>query len=164
MKKVNVCMIGGRLSRDAEFTPEIDMDTPGTKDRAWFSLANEEIYAPAGGKPHTSFFSCVAWGKNARIVRDFTMKGKEVLLEGRFRQNRYGEEGNRKEKVEFVVERIHLGRNPKDKPATDGVVNQVLAELAAKGIIKPGDGAESPVADTTEQTASAGAEDSNSPF
>ena len=162
MKKVNVCIIGGRLTAAAKFTPEVDVNTPGTKDRAWFRLANEEVYTPRDGFAHTNFFSCIAWGKNARIMRDFTMKGKEVLLEGRFKQDLYGPEGDKKEKVEFVVGHITLGRNPKDTPyGSDAKLEGIIAQLKARGLIDEETTLDEP--QPQQDTATAGA-DSNSPF
>ena len=61
----------GRLSRDPEFAGEGDVQ------RAMFSIATNR---GRGEKRKSSFFDCIAWGKRADIMRDFSKGKRDTVI------------------------------------------------------------------------------------
>jgi single-strand DNA-binding protein len=98
---INHLTIIGRMTRDID----ILTTTSGTKVGK-FSIASNRKY---GEKDEVSFFNCVAWGKTAEIMGQYTGKGKQICIDGRLQQNRWQDQaGNKKSAVEIVVERLQL--------------------------------------------------------
>lgn len=108
---MNCINIIGRLTRD----PEIRTTTSGTKV-AEFSVAVDNPF----NKEETSFFRVKAWGKTADYVGAYVLKGQRVAVTGRLEQRRYEKDGQKRETVEIVAERVQGLDRPKDdaKPTT----------------------------------------------
>ena len=69
----------GRLTRDPEFHGE------GDKQRAIFSVAYNR---GRGENRKPNFIDCIAWGKRADIMRDFS-KGDGIMVTGDLEQDSY---------------------------------------------------------------------------
>lgn len=103
---LNKTILIGRLTRDPEFK------TTPNNQLANFSLASNSKYKD---KEEVSFFDCVAWGKLAEIIRDYAKKGKQILIEGRLKQESWDTpEGKKASKVFVIVEFMQLLGDPKD--------------------------------------------------
>ena len=76
----------GNLGRDAElrYTPK------GTAVLD-FSVATNERWTDAAGAQQelTQWFRVTVWGRQAESLKPFLVKGKQVLVEGRFRLREY---------------------------------------------------------------------------
>ena len=76
----------GNLGRDAElrYTPK------GTAVLE-FSVATNERWTDAAGAQQelTQWFRVTVWGRQAESLKPFLVKGKQVLVEGRFRLREY---------------------------------------------------------------------------
>ncbi len=76
----------GNLGRDADlrYTPK---GTPLLE----FSLATNERWTDSGGAQQelTQWFRVTLWGRQAEALKPFLVKGKQVLVEGRFRSREY---------------------------------------------------------------------------
>lgn len=76
----------GNLGRDAElrYTPK---GTPVLE----FSLATNERWTDAVGAQQelTQWFRVTVWGRQAESLKPFLVKGKQVLVEGRFRSREF---------------------------------------------------------------------------
>ncbi len=76
---MGTAVLVGRLSRDPQFFGE------GDKQRAVFSIA---FNRGRDDKRKANFIDCIAWGKRADIMRDFS-KGKGIFITGDLEQDTY---------------------------------------------------------------------------
>jgi single-strand DNA-binding protein len=65
-------------------------------------------------KEQTSFFRVKAWGKTAEFVANYLSKGRLVSVDGRLEQRTYEKDGQKREIVEVVAERVQGLDRPKD--------------------------------------------------
>ena len=79
------------------------------KNKAQFTLATNDYYKNAKGErvEETQWHFIVAWGKTAKIVTDYLLKGKEIALEGKLVNRSYEDkDGNKKYITEVVANQI----------------------------------------------------------
>ena len=87
----------GRLTRDPDFFGE------GDKQRAVFSIAYNR---GTGDKKKANFLDCIAWGKRADIMRDFS-KGTGIFVTGDIEQDTYEtKDGQKRNRVQINVSSI----------------------------------------------------------
>ena len=111
---VNRMTLQGRLTRDPE-----NRQTQSGTDVAYFTLAWSEKYKENERKV---FLPCVAWGNQALFIcRNFT-KGSELIVEGTLTTRQWKDtEGNNKEKIELVVEKVHFSGKKQESEAPQTV-------------------------------------------
>jgi len=51
-----------------------------------------------------SYIDCVAWGKPGEIISQYVQKGRPLLISGRLEQRSWEQDGQKRSKVEVVVE------------------------------------------------------------
>ena len=81
MKDLNLCQFIGRLGND----PDVRMTQSGTTT-AGFNLACSDDYTDktSGQKVEQSnWIRCVAFGRLAEIIRDYTKKGSKIYVSGK---------------------------------------------------------------------------------
>lgn len=82
---VNKAILIGRLGKD----PELKYTDSG-KAVCRFSLATTEKWTTDGQKQEkTTWHNIVAWGKQAEVIKEFLVKGREVYIEGRIDNRTY---------------------------------------------------------------------------
>lgn len=101
---LNSVFLIGRLTRDPEYK------MVGSTSLVNFSLANNRVYVQNGvKKEEVNYFECTAWGKLADIFRQYTGKGKQVMIEGRLRQETWDTpDGKKASKVKVIVNNMQL--------------------------------------------------------
>lgn len=99
---VNKVILIGRLGKD----PDLRY-TPGGKAVATFTLATNERRTNKEGQKvdNTTWHNIVAWEKQAEVMKEYLIKGKEVYIEGRIANRSYDDkEGIKKYVSEVVVQ------------------------------------------------------------
>jgi len=100
---INTVCLGGNLTRD----PEAISTTTG-KNGAKFSIAVNT------GKNKAVFMDCIFWESNYNAVEvDYILgleKGDSVVVSGRLDDNSYEQEGRKVNKIQTVVNSVHLGK------------------------------------------------------
>ncbi len=96
MGSYNRVILMGNLVRD----PEI-RTTAGGMNIGSFSLAINT--RARDDKESVSYIDCVAFGKQADFAHEYLAKGMPILVEGRLRQNRWEQEGQKRSKIEVIV-------------------------------------------------------------
>jgi single-strand DNA-binding protein len=86
----------GRLTRDPKFFGE------GDKQRALFSVAYNR---GRGDNRKANFIDCIAWGKRADIMRDFS-QGMGIFVTGDLDQDSYEKDGKRVNHFQLIVSSI----------------------------------------------------------
>ena len=98
---VNKCVIQGRLTRDVELRR-----TQSGTAVAGFTVAWSEKY---GESEQKLFMPCVAWKGTAEMASRYFSKGQELVVEGKLTSRKWQDkEGNNRETIELVVDRMHF--------------------------------------------------------
>lgn len=103
---MNKVFLSGNLTRDPE-----ERSTPGGMAVVTFGIAvNERRKNNATGEWEDvpNFFDCTMFGKRGVSVSQYTSKGSKVALEGRLRWNQWEKDGQKRSKVEVIVDDIEL--------------------------------------------------------
>lgn len=113
MSDLNKIFIVGRLTADPEFKKV------GESSLVSFSIANGRKFKSNNEtKEETSFLNCEAWGKLAKIIREYCNKGKQVVITGRLKQDRWKDNnGANHSRIKIFVEELQMIGGNKDKQA-----------------------------------------------
>jgi single-strand DNA-binding protein len=95
MTSLNLVALQGNLVADPEIVGK-------EENVARFTIAVNNGF---GEKKETAFVDCVAFGKQVEAIKEYFTKGKQVLVKGSLRQNRWEtKEGEKRSKLEVVLE------------------------------------------------------------
>lgn len=103
---MNKVFLSGNLTRDPE-----ERSTPGGMAVVTFGIAvNERRKNNATGEWEDvpNFFDCTMFGKRAVSVSQYISKGSKVALEGRLRWSQWERDGQKRSKVDVIVDDIEL--------------------------------------------------------
>lgn len=100
-KGFNKVTLMGNLTRDPELRT-----TPNGQSVAGFSLAVNRTWRNANGEQQEAvdYIDCNAWGKAGEIITQYMQKGRAILVSGRLQQRSWEQDGQKRSKVEVVVE------------------------------------------------------------
>lgn len=100
-KGFNKVILMGNLTRDPE-----TRSTPNGQSVTNFGLAVNRTWRDQNGntQENVSFIDCVAWGKTGEIIAQYVQKGRPILVSGRLDQRSWDQDGQKRSKVEVVVE------------------------------------------------------------
>lgn len=116
MANFNRVFLMGNLTAD----PEVRY-TPSGAAVANLRLAVNHVYNNREGErvEEASFFTVVAWGRQAEICGEYLKKGRPVFVEGRLRSRSWeNQEGQKRYAVEVMANRIQfLGGRPDETTA-----------------------------------------------
>jgi single-strand DNA-binding protein len=112
MSDINQVVICGRLTRDSE----LKFTTGGTAVARASVAVNR--YAGQNKENEVSFFDVTIWGKQAEGLNQYLTKGKQVVISGELRQERWEKEGQKNSRVEIVARSIQLvgSKDEKSEP------------------------------------------------
>lgn len=111
MTNLNRVVLQGNLTRD----PETRNTTTGMVV-ANFSIA---VNSGFGEKEEVSYLDCVVFGKQAEALAKHFAKGKQIIVEGRLRQDRWDDKatGQKRSKVVVILDGFHFaGAKGTDQP------------------------------------------------
>jgi|SRR5579862_907619 len=120
MASFNKVILLGNLTRD----PELRY-TPQGAAVCEFALALNYVYTnkQTGQKvEEVSFIDLVAWGKTGETIAEYMKKGRQILVEGRLKQDRWeSQDGKKMSKVRVTVESFQfVGSRPGGEGAGGG--------------------------------------------
>lgn len=100
-KGFNKVVLMGNLTRDPELRT-----TPSGQSVCGFSLAVNRTWRNAQGEQQEAvdYIDCNAWGKAGEIISQYMQKGRALLVSGRLQQRSWEQDGQKRSKVEVVVE------------------------------------------------------------
>jgi single-strand DNA-binding protein len=111
MASLNKVFLIGNLTR----APELRYTPSGTAV-ADLRLAVNRAYTTQGGdkREETYFLTVVVWGKQAESSAQYLDKGSPIMVEGRLQTREWeGKDGQRRNVVEVVAERVQFLGRPK---------------------------------------------------
>jgi single-strand DNA-binding protein len=120
MATFNKVILLGNLTRD----PELRY-TPQGSAVCEFALALNYQYTnkQTGQKvEEVSFIDIVAWGKTGEICAEYLKKGRQVMIEGRLKQDRWeSQDGKKMSKIRVTAENVQfVGSRPADGGGAGG--------------------------------------------
>jgi single-strand DNA-binding protein len=100
-KGFNKVILMGNLTRDPE-----TRQTPNGQSVTNFALAVNRTWKGQDGSTQeaVSYIDCVAWGRTGEIIAQYMQKGRPLLVSGRLDQRSWEQDGNKRSKVEVIVE------------------------------------------------------------
>jgi single-strand DNA-binding protein len=107
----NKVILLGNLTRDPELRT-----IPSGQTVCSFSLAVNRSWRNAEGETQEAvdYIDCNAWGKPAEIINQYMQKGRAILVSGRLQQRSWEQDGQKRSKVEVVVEDFNFVGGPGD--------------------------------------------------
>lgn len=100
-KGFNKVILMGNLTRDPE-----TRQTPNGQSVTNFGLAVNRTWKGQDGSTQeaVSFIDCVAWGRTGEVIAQYMQKGRAILVSGRLDQRSWDQDGQKRSKVEVIVE------------------------------------------------------------
>jgi single-strand DNA-binding protein len=113
MSDINSVVLCGRVTRDAEVKY-----TSGGMAVSEISVAVNR-YAGKDKGEEVSFFEVNLWGKTAEALVQYLTKGRQIVVQGELRQERWEKDGQKQSKVRINANNIQLvgGKDEKAEPA-----------------------------------------------
>ena len=129
MSNLNVVVIQGNLTADPDIVGK-------ESNVARFTIAVNNGF---GENKETAFVDCVAFGKQVEAIKEYFAKGKQVLIRGSLRQNRWeNDKGEKRSKLEVVLDNFAgfsfvSGGKPAAKGEAKAEAEAAPAEATGKG-------------------------------
>ena len=103
---INRVCISGNLTRD----PEIRSTAGGTSVMGFGVAVNERRRNAQTGEweDYPNFVDCTLFGRRAEALERYLSKGSKVAIEGKLRWSQWESDGQRRSKLEVVVDEIEL--------------------------------------------------------
>lgn len=117
MSDINDVSLTGRLTRDPDFRV-----TAGGTQLLSFGLAfNTSVRNRQTGEweERGNFIDCTVFGKRAELLSNYLVKGQKVAIVGKLRYSTWERDGQRRSKLDLIVEDIVFmaQRKDADQPA-----------------------------------------------
>lgn len=103
---INRVSITGNLTRD----PELRVTAGGTQVLSFGVAVNDRRRNPQTGEweDYPNFVDCTMFGTRAEAVSRFLAKGNKVAIEGKLRYSSWEKDGQRRSKLEVIVDEIEF--------------------------------------------------------
>lgn len=120
-KDLNLCQFIGRLGND----PDIRMTQSGTTT-ASFNLACSDDYKDQSGQKveQTNWIRCVAFGRLAEIIKDYTKKGSKLYVSGKQSTRKWqNQAGVDQYTTEITINEMQMLDGKQDSQSSNGQAN-----------------------------------------
>lgn len=103
---INRVNISGNLTRD----PELRATAGGTQVLSFGVAVNDRRRNPQNGEweDYPNFVDCTMFGTRAEAVSRYLSKGSKVAIEGKLRYSSWERDGQRRSKLEVIVDEIEF--------------------------------------------------------
>ena len=103
---INRVTISGNLTRD----PELRATAGGTQVLSFGVAVNDRRRNPHNGEweDYPNFVDCTMFGTRAEAVSRYLSKGSKVAIEGKLRYSSWERDGQRRSKLEVIVDEIEF--------------------------------------------------------
>lgn len=100
----NIVVLSGRLTRDCE----LKYTSGGTAVLSGSIAVGERVKRGDEWQNEVSFFDFAVFGKTAEGVKPYTAKGRQVVISGRLKQERWQQDGQNRNRVTVIVDNFQL--------------------------------------------------------
>ncbi len=115
----NKVILLGNLTRDPE-----TRTTPSGNSVTNFSLAVNRVFNNKNGErqEEVAFIECEAWGKTGETIAKYVQKGRQLMVEGRLRQDSWEDKdtGKKRSQLRVVVEGFSFVGSAGDNAGNSG--------------------------------------------
>ena len=113
---INRVVISGNLTRD----PEARQTSGGTQVLTFSVAVNDRRRNPQSGEweDYANFIDCTMFGKRAEALGRILAKGTKVTIEGKLRYSTWEKDGQRRSKVDVMVDEVELMAKGQQAPAS----------------------------------------------
>jgi single-strand DNA-binding protein len=129
-KSVNKAIILGNVGKD----PEVKSSVSGVMI-ANFSIATSDRFQDKDGnwQDRAEWHNCVAFKRNAEIIRDYVRKGSKLYVEGKIQTRTWEKDGQKHYKVEIIVNDLSLlsGRDEGNQVSSSAVREPARVDAGA---------------------------------
>ena len=103
---INRVAVSGHLTRD----PELRATAGGTQVLSFGIAVNDRRKNPQTGEweDYPNFVDCTMFGTRAEKIHRYLSKGCKVAIEGKLRYSSWERDGQRRSKLEIIVEEIEF--------------------------------------------------------
>ena len=103
---INKVMISGNLTRD----PELRQTAGGMPVLGFGVAVNDRRKNPQTNEweDYPNFIDCTMFGNRAESVSKFLSKGSKVCIEGKLRWSQWERDGQKRSKIEVIVDEIEF--------------------------------------------------------
>lgn len=118
MSNINRVIISGRLTRD----PEVRATAGGTTVMGLGVAVNDRRRNQQTGQweDYTNYIDCTMFGNRAESLSKILAKGMLVCIEGRLRWSSWERDGQKRSKIEVIVDEIELPSRSQGAPQQGG--------------------------------------------
>lgn len=120
---INRVAVSGHLTRD----PELRATVGGTQVLSFGIAVNDRRKNPQSGEweDYPNFVDCTMFGTRAEKIHRYMSKGCKVAIEGKLRYSSWERDGQRRSKLEVIVEEIEfLSRQQAAEPVPDDIFDE----------------------------------------
>lgn len=120
---INRVAVSGHLTRDSE----LRATTGGTQVLSFGIAVNDRRKNPQTGEweDYPNFVDCTMFGTRAEKIHRYLSKGCKVAIEGKLRYSSWERDGQRRSKLEIIVEEIEfLSRQQAAEPVPDDIYDE----------------------------------------
>ncbi len=124
---INKVMVSGYLTRDAELGA-----TRGGTAVSRFGLAiNDRVKNSQTGEweDYPNFVDCIMYGRRAEGLTPYLHKGTKAFIEGRLHYSSWEKDGQRRSRLEIIVDTIDLAGNGKQNSKSQPIQQPQYEEL-----------------------------------
>ena len=123
---INRVLISGNLTRD----PELRQTGGGTQVLSFGVAVNDRRRNPQTGEweDYPNFIDCTMFGARAEALSRYLSKGTKVAIEGKLRWSQWERDGQKRSKVEVIVEELEFMSQKAAEPEGDGYEPDVYDE------------------------------------
>lgn len=129
---INRVVISGHLTKD----PELRQTASGTEVLQMGVAVNDRRKNPQSGEweDFPNFIDCTMFGKRAASISQYLEKGAKVAIEGKLRWSQWEKDGQKRSKIEVIVEEIELmGGGQRQGQQSNGVQRSAQQQMQAQG-------------------------------
>ncbi len=118
MSNINRVIISGRLTRD----PEVRATAGGTTVMGLGVAVNDRRKNQQTGQweDYTNYIDCTMFGNRAEGLSHILTKGMLVCIEGRLRWSQWERDGQKRSKLEVIVDEVELPSRPQGGQGDSG--------------------------------------------
>ena len=129
MANLNRVILAGNLTRDPQLS-----HTPSNTAVCKFGLAINRKWTDRNTnqqREDTTFVDCTAFARQGETINQYLTKGSPILLEGRLQYSTWtGQDGQKKSKLEVVVESFQFLGGPRGERGPAGAAREPQAAPA----------------------------------
>lgn len=119
---INRVAISGNLTRD----PELRSTQSGMSILSFCVAVNDRRKNPKSGEWEDcpNYIDCTMFGKRAESVSNLISKGSKVAIEGKLRWSQWERDGQKRSKIEVIVDEIEFMSRGQQEPKVSQPLNQ----------------------------------------